>query len=114
MLATLCILSACSDSGDELNSEIDPVILEDLIQHTDEFEKEVYSFENGLHLAVGYGIANSIMIEGTDAVIIVDGLIAWLKLEKFIRTFERSIQPIKAIIYTHNHGDHTFVPITII
>ena len=42
LLATLCILSACSDSGDELNSEIDPVILEDLIQHTDEFEKEVY------------------------------------------------------------------------
>ena len=109
LLATLFILSACSDSGDELNSEIDPVILEDLIQHTDEFEKEVYSFENGLHLAVGYGIANSIMIEGTDGNIIVDASDSVAEAEEVYSHFRKiNSNPIKAIIYTHNHGDHTF------
>ena len=39
------MLSACSDSADDSNREIDTVILNDLIQHSTEFEKKVYSFE---------------------------------------------------------------------
>ena len=66
LLILLVMLSACSDSGDDQNREIDLVVLEDLIEHTKEFEKRVYSYESGLHIAVGYGIANSIMVEGVD------------------------------------------------
>ena len=53
LLILLVMLSACSDSGDDQNREIDLVVLEDLIEHTKEFEKRVYSYENGLHIAVG-------------------------------------------------------------
>ena len=71
-LFTLVFLLGCSDSKDDLSREIDTVILDDLIQHSNEFDKRVYSFDNGLHLAVGYGIANSIMVEGIDGNIIID------------------------------------------
>ncbi|HAH67735.1 MAG TPA: MBL fold metallo-hydrolase, partial [Gammaproteobacteria bacterium] len=54
-LFTLVFLLGCSDSKDDLSREIDTVILDDLIQHSNEFDKHVYSFDNGLHLAVGYG-----------------------------------------------------------
>ena len=109
LLAMLIILSACSDSEDNINSEIDPVILEDLIKHTNEFEKKVYSFENGLHLAVGYGIANSIMVEGVEGNIIIDASDSVAEAEEVYSHFRKiNSNPIKAIIYTHNHGDHTF------
>ena len=109
LIATLIILSACSDSEDNLNREINRVILEDLIQHTNEFEKKIYSFENGLHLAVGYGIANSIMVEGVDGNIIIDASDSVAEAEEVYSLFRKiNSNPIKAIIYTHNHGDHTF------
>ena len=99
----------CSDSKDDLSREIDTVILDDLIQHSNEFDKRVYSFDNGLHLAVGYGIANSIMVEGIDGNIIIDASDSVAEAEEVYSHFSKiNSNPIKAIIYTHNHGDHTF------
>ena len=108
-LFTLIFLSACTDSDDDLNHEIDSVILNDLIEHTNEFDKKVYSFDNGLHQAVGYGIANSIMVEGVDGNIIIDASDSVAEAEEVYSHFSKiNSNPIKAIIYTHNHGDHTF------
>ena len=39
-----------------------------------EFEKRIYRVTDGVHVAVGFRLANSILIEGEDAVIIVDVL----------------------------------------
>ena len=108
-LFTLIFLFACTDSDDDLNREIDSVILNDLIEHTNEFDKKVYSFDNGLHQAVGYGIANSIMVEGVDGNIIIDASDSVAEAEEVYSHFSKiNSNPIKAIIYTHNHGDHTF------
>ncbi len=108
-LFTLVFLLGCSDSKDDLSREIDTVILDDLIQHSNEFDKRVYSFDNGLHLAVGYGIANSIMVEGIDGNIIIDASDSVAEAEEVYSHFSKiNSNPIKAIIYTHNHGDHTF------
>ncbi len=108
-LFTLVFLLGCSDSKDDLSREIDTVILDDLIQHSNEFDKQVYSFDNGLHLAVGYGIANSIMVEGIDGNIIIDASDSVAEAEEVYSHFSKiNSNPIKAIIYTHNHGDHTF------
>ena len=108
-LFTLVFLLGCSDSKDDLGREIDTVILDDLIQHSNEFDKRVYSFDNGLHLAVGYGIANSIMVEGIDGNIIIDASDSVAEAEEVYSHFRKiNSNPIKAIIYTHNHGDHTF------
>ena len=109
LLFTLVFLLGCSDSKDDLSREIDTVILDDLIQHSNEFDKRVYSFDNGLHLAVGYGIANSIMVEGIDGNIIIDASDSVAEAEEVYSHFSKiNSNPIKAIIYTHNHGDHTF------
>jgi alkyl sulfatase BDS1-like metallo-beta-lactamase superfamily hydrolase len=109
LLIALLTLSSCSDSPDDEKREINTVVLKDLIQHTKEFEKRVYSYENGLHIAVGYGIANSIMVEGVGGNIIIDASDSVAEAEEVYSHFKKiNSNPITAIIYTHNHGDHTF------
>ena len=60
--------------------------------HSSEFRKEIIEVSEGIHVAVGYDGSNASMIVGDDGVIIVDTLRA---------------TEVKAIIYTHGHGDHT-------
>jgi alkyl sulfatase BDS1-like metallo-beta-lactamase superfamily hydrolase len=83
--------------------------LRELEAQTAEFERKVYRVTDGVYQAVGFGIANSILIEGRDGVIVVDVLgsvesarAVKAELEKITR------KPIVALIYTHNHGDHVF------
>ena len=46
-----------------------------LFEHTNQFSTaEVIEVTEGVHVAIGYGLANSVLIEGTDGVIIVDTL----------------------------------------
>ena len=109
LLTILIILTACSDSSNDQGREIDEIQLKDLIEHSSEFDKQIYSFENGLHIAVGYGIANSIMVEGKDGNIIIDASDSVAEAEAVYKKFKMiNANPITAIIYTHNHGDHTF------
>ena len=44
----------------------------DLAAHTAEFKREVIKVTDGVYVAVGFGLANSIMLEGDNGVIIVD------------------------------------------
>lgn len=80
-----------------------------LSEHTKEFEKSVIRVTDGIYTAVGYGLANSILIEGTDGVIIVDTLESQETAASVREAFSAvSSKPIKAIILTHNHVDHIF------
>lgn len=81
-----------------------------LIAHNDEFKREIINVAPGIHFAIGYGLANSILIEGEEGVIIVDTLGSSQAAAVLKADFDpiRARRPIKAIIYTHNHGDHTF------
>src|ERR1700674_2141840 len=62
--------------------------------------------------AVGYDLANSIMLEGPGGVVIVDLLgeedsaKTVIKLFKAITHSVGGSLPVKALIYTHNHIDH--------
>ena len=63
----------------------------------------------GVHVAVGFGLANSILIEGENGNIIVDCMESNETAEKVKAEFEKiNNKPTKAIIYTHNHADHIF------
>ena len=80
-----------------------------LAEHSKEFDKKIYKVTEGVYSAVGYGIANSIMIVGKDGVIIIDtmetkeaGTEVWNDLKKLTHL------PLKAIIYTHFHPDHIY------
>ena len=58
-------------------------------------------------MAIGYGLANSIMILAPDGAIIVDTLESMPPAREVYKAFRKvTKKPIKAIIYTHNHNDH--------
>ena len=105
-------VSSCSNEVIEERKIPKTSKVEKLIEHSKEFEKKVYSYETPggkIHTAVGFGIANSIMIEGKGGNIIVDSADSTFEAAEIYTLFkEINPNPIKAIIYTHNHGDHTF------
>ena len=45
---------------------------DELKLHTSEFKKEVIEVTEGVHMAVGFALANSMMIEGDGSNIIID------------------------------------------
>ena len=78
-----------------------------LIEHGKEFNKEVVKVANGVYMAIGYGIANSILLEGSDGVIVVDTMESVESAQDVLAEFRKiTDKPIKALVYTHSHPDH--------
>ena len=110
----LTLVTSCNKSGDRsFQDEVYDKSPEDLVRHSEEFRKEIISVGENIYVASGYGLANSILIEGTDGLIIIDAMESMQKGEEVIREFRKispeiAQKPVKAIIYTHNHTDHVF------
>lgn len=80
----------------------------DLADHSREFRQELIKVTEGVYVAVGFGLANSVLLEGKDGVVIVDTMESAEAASKVKKEFQRvSSKPVKAIIYTHFHSDHT-------
>lgn len=80
---------------------------EALAAHSAEFRQEVLQVTDGVYVAIGFGIANSILLEGDDGVIIVDTMETAESAQAVAAEFRRiTDKPVKAIIYTHSHPDH--------
>ena len=80
---------------------------DELFAHSEEFRQEVIEVTEGIYVAVGYALGNAILVEGEDGVLIIDttgrNAARAIKAE-----FDRiTTDPVRAIIYTHSHGDHT-------
>ena len=76
-------------------------------EHAKEFQKEIIKIEDNIYVAIGYALANVIMIVGDSENVIVDttgseeaAKIVKKELNKI------STNPVNNIIYTHNHPDH--------
>ena len=65
-------LAACGDSSAPAPAPRDTPAPDALREHSKLFEKEVVEVTDGVYVAVGFGLANSIMLEGDDGIIIVD------------------------------------------
>ena len=83
-LSIICILFfSCSKTESisipqaETTSEV-----EMLFKHSEEFVQNIYSYEDGIHAAVGYGIANSYLIEGDKFNVIIDATDSVFQAEK--------------------------------
>jgi len=79
----------------------------ELKEHTRLFERKIYKVGENVYCAVGYNLANIIMVEGKDGVVIVDtgmnidqGRQVMADLKKITG------KPVAGIIYTHHHTDH--------
>src|SRR5688572_17288026 len=78
-----------------------------LVSHSGEFRPEIIKVTEGVWVAVGYALANAILVEGTDGVIIVDTTESKTAARAIKAEFDKlSTKPVKAIVYTHNHYDH--------
>ena len=102
-LAGACFNSSGSESFTRTQSETS------LAKHTEIFEERVEKVADGLYIAIGFGLANSILIEGIDGVVIVDtmeSMEAGLRVREAFRKV--TDKPVRAIVYTHNHADHIF------
>lgn len=105
LLAVLGLaLSACSKSTAPAEVVATP---EALKAHSAEFKKEVLNPAPGVYVAIGYGIANSILIEGTDGALLVDTTESLEAAKEVAAAFAlKTSKPVQAIVYTHSHPDH--------
>lgn len=73
-----------------------------------QFPEKVIKVAEGVYTAVGYSVSNVSMIVGDDGVIIIDTGLDVPGATKIVEQFQKiTDKPVKAIIYTHSHGDHT-------
>ena len=105
----MCLLVACQQPQ---KIEPESVVVESDVSsalelQNVEFQRKVYTVTEGVYQAVGFGIANSIMIEGDECVFIVDVMGSMETANEVKAEFDKITQkPIQALIYTHNHADH--------
>jgi alkyl sulfatase BDS1-like metallo-beta-lactamase superfamily hydrolase len=79
-----------------------------LVSHSEEFRERVIEVTEGVFAAVGYSASNVTLIQGQSGSIVVDTSANPVDAKAIVLAFgERMIHPVKAIIYTHSHPDHT-------
>ncbi len=78
-----------------------------LAAHTAEFRQDIIKVTDGVYVAVGYGLANSVLLIGKDGTVVVDVMESAEAAVPVKKAFDRiSTRPLKAIIFTHFHTDH--------
>lgn len=109
-LVSAIVFFSCKGKPKEVHFERDLSSVAELLEQSKEFDKaEVIEVVEGIHVAIGFGLANSILIEGDKGNIIVDCMESGETAAEVKKAFNAiSDKPIKAIIYTHNHADHIF------
>src|SRR5262245_56769909 len=86
----------------------DDTAREKLRGQSNEFRKDVIRVADGVYAAVGYSASNVILIQGTTGSIIVDTATDPVAARAIRAAFgDRLRSPVRAIIYTHSHPDHT-------
>ena len=105
LLILLALLPGFTAAGTQVDADVALKMLEDQNRH---FAKRVVRVTDNVFTAVGFHGANTSMIVGNDGVIIVDTLMGPTSAQSALTAFRQySNKPVKAIIYTHSHGDHT-------
>ena len=70
-------------------------------------KREILTIEDNIFVAINFGLANCIMIEGEEGVIIIDTMESPEAAREVLAEFRRiTAKPIVAIILTHFHADH--------
>jgi alkyl sulfatase BDS1-like metallo-beta-lactamase superfamily hydrolase len=91
-------------SADAVNTSLE--------EHTENFRRSFEEVIPGVYLAIGYGLANVIIIDAPDGLIMVDALESMDAAEGLLPDIralrERTGKNVTDIIYTHNHADHVF------
>lgn len=104
MLLATMLLAGCDRQPPAAVAPTTPAAL---AQHSAEFKREVLNPADGVYVAVGYGIANSILLVGDSGVIVVDTTETAESAREVLAAFRKiTDKPVAAIVYTHSHPDH--------
>ena len=105
-MMALIVVAACSQSQPPEHSAVESH--PDLAAHSAEFTQDVIEVTDGVYVAVGFGLANAVLLVGDDGVVIVDTMESAEAALPVKEAFDKiSTKPVKGIIYTHFHSDHT-------
>ncbi len=75
--------------------------------HANEFRRDIIQIEKNIYIAIGYALANVIMVVGDNENIIIDTAGSEESATEIKKDLDKiSNNPINNIIYTHNHPDH--------
>ncbi len=76
----------------------------------EQFRRAIREVAPGVHVALGYGLANVILIECGDVVVLIDTLESEEAAHDLAPELARIAgqRPVDTIIYTHNHADHIY------
>ena len=103
---SILILFGCS-SELKVENEVSPFINDIKIDDDFYFEKGIYEVTEDVYVAIGYGLANSVLIVGETGNIIIDTTEDPELGKQINKEFKKiSNLPNEAIIYTHSHVDH--------
>jgi alkyl sulfatase BDS1-like metallo-beta-lactamase superfamily hydrolase len=81
---------------------------EKLRTQSNEFRRDVIRVTDGVYVAVGYSASNVILIQGDGGSIVVDTSTDPAAARSIRAAFGSLLRvPVRAIIYTHSHPDHT-------
>ena len=73
-----------------------------------QFEEQTVTIADGVYVAVGYSPANVGLIVGPDGAVVVDTGMSVDDGRRIAAEFrELTDKPVRAIVFTHSHGDHT-------
>src|SRR5215813_15155522 len=81
---------------------------EKLRAHSHEFRQEVIRVTDGVYVAVGYSASNVTLIQGDGGATLVDTATDPVAARETRAAFGNLLDtPVRAIVYTHGHPDHT-------
>ncbi|HUP92158.1 MAG TPA: alkyl sulfatase dimerization domain-containing protein [Solimonas sp.] len=103
------LLAACGQAGQSAPPPLKVNTQAELAKHSEEFRRELIKVADGVWCASGYGTANTIFLEGAEGVVVVDVQTTLESAREILADFRKvSEKPIRALIYTHSHPDHTY------
>ncbi|MGB7329109.1 MAG: alkyl/aryl-sulfatase [Rubripirellula sp.] len=105
LIITLCllVLGTISIQAQEANDAT-----QRLRNQNAQFTEQIVKVADNVYVAVGYSVSNVSMIVGDDGVVIIDTGMMLGDAERIVAEFRKiTDKPVKAIVFTHAHGDHT-------
>ena len=105
LFATLCllVLGVSSIKAQEANNAT-----QRLRNQNAQFSEQIVKVADNVYVAVGFSVSNVSMIVGDDGVVMIDTGMMLGDAERIATEFRKiTAKPVKAIVFTHSHGDHT-------
>ena len=111
-LLLIILLSSCADNTNNSEQKSEKVSApdqnDDLKYLAQDFREKIYTPHENIKVAVGYGLANSILVLGNSQSLVVDTMGGIETASRVIADLNvPSDKPVTTLAYTHFHADHT-------